>query len=210
MTAPDSALISVDLPAPLSPMTPRISSGIEVEIGVVERGHPAVALDQAARLQRMRLARAPFIDEPTFRIHWSMATATMIRTPTVNSCQSASTPAERQAVAEHADDQRADQRADDRAAAAEQAGAADHHGGDASRGWRSAPACGLTDADAADQHPAGDRADEAGDDVDREQRPVGADAGQPRGVGVVAGRVDVPAQAVRLSTYQNERRPAAA
>ena len=55
----------------------------------------------------------------------------MISTPTANSCHSTSRPDERQTVAEDADDQGPDQRADDRAAAAEQAGAADHHGGDA-------------------------------------------------------------------------------
>ena len=55
----------------------------------------------------------------------------MISTPTENSCHSTSRPREREAVAEHADDQGADQGPDDRAAAAEQAGAADHHGGDA-------------------------------------------------------------------------------
>ena len=47
MTAPESALISVDLPAPLSPMTPRISLGQQVEIGMVERDDAAVALDEA-------------------------------------------------------------------------------------------------------------------------------------------------------------------
>ena len=51
MTAPEIALISVDLPAPLSPMTPRISSGVEIEIGIVERDDAAVALDEAARLE---------------------------------------------------------------------------------------------------------------------------------------------------------------
>ena len=55
----------------------------------------------------------------------------MISMPMAKSCHSTSSAGERQADAEHADDQRADQRAEDRAAAAEQGGAADHHGGDA-------------------------------------------------------------------------------
>ena len=51
MTAPQSALISVDLPAPLSPMTAEDLVRHQVEIGVVEGGDAAVALDQAAGLQ---------------------------------------------------------------------------------------------------------------------------------------------------------------
>ena len=130
MTAPASALISVDLPAPLSPMTAEDLARHQVEIGVVERDDAAVALDQAARLQdRARPWHAALMPTPSGSTG-RCATATMISTPTVNSCQSTSSAGERQAVAEHADDQRADQRADDRAAAAEQAGAADHHGGD--------------------------------------------------------------------------------
>ncbi len=62
---------------------------------------------------------------------------------------------EREAVAEHADDQRADQRADDRAAPAEQAGAADHHGGDGIE-VRGIAGLRADRADAPDQRPAGD------------------------------------------------------
>src|SRR5688500_6278407 len=61
----------------------------EVEIGMVERGDAAVALAQAARDEdRLVLAH-----DDTRRIHWSRVTATMISTPTVNSCQRLSRPA---------------------------------------------------------------------------------------------------------------------
>ena len=56
-----------------------------------------------------------------------------------------------EAVAEHADDQRADQRADDRAAAAEQARAAEHDRRDASRLSVVCPAFGSPTLGARDQ-----------------------------------------------------------
>src|SRR4051794_24358428 len=59
----------------------------QLEVGAAERGHVAVALDQTARFEN-RGGRHAF----TFRIHWSMATATMIRMPTAKSCQRTSTP----------------------------------------------------------------------------------------------------------------------
>ena len=63
-------------------------AGIEVEIGVVERGDAPVALDQPARGEDR--VRRSF---ETLRIHWSSATATMISTPMANSCHSTSSPA---------------------------------------------------------------------------------------------------------------------
>ena len=112
----------------------------EIEIGMVEGDDAAVALDQAARVEDGLPCVA---HAEIFLIHWSMATATMISTPTAKSCHCRSRPDEREAVAEDADDQRAEQRAEDRAAAAEERGAADHHGGDRVEvGGR--PACGLT------------------------------------------------------------------
>ena len=48
-------------------------------------------------------------------------------------------------------------------------------------------------ADAADQRPAGDGGDEAREHIDAEQDAVGVDAGEPRGLRVVAGGVDVAA-----------------
>ena len=67
MTAPVSTLISVDLPAPLSPMTPRISFGLKVEIGMVQRHHATIALDEAARLQDRLVVHPAHAD--TFLIH---------------------------------------------------------------------------------------------------------------------------------------------
>ena len=63
--------------------------------------------------------------------HWSIATATITRMPVTIPARADRCPASVQPVAQHAHDQRADQRAEDRAAPAEQARAADHHGGDA-------------------------------------------------------------------------------
>ena len=54
MTAPQSALISVDLPAPLSPMTPRISLRLSSKVGIVERHDAAVALDRGRALGQRR------------------------------------------------------------------------------------------------------------------------------------------------------------
>src|SRR6202021_1616677 len=61
---------------------------IKVEVGVVERGDAAVTLDEGASHEGRFDAHFD-----TLRIHWSSATATMIRTPIANSCQSTSSPA---------------------------------------------------------------------------------------------------------------------
>src|SRR5271154_111737 len=55
---------------------------------MVERGHAAVALDELSPDENGFDAHFE-----TLRIHWSRATATMIRTPMANSCHSTSTPA---------------------------------------------------------------------------------------------------------------------
>src|SRR3984957_17760232 len=61
---------------------------IKVEVGMVERGDAPVTLDKAASHEGRFDAHFD-----TLRIHWSSATATMIRTPIANSCQSTSSPA---------------------------------------------------------------------------------------------------------------------
>src|SRR5271170_1886831 len=61
---------------------------IEIEVGVIERSHTAVALDELSPDQNGFDAHFE-----TLRIHWSRATATMIRTPMANSCHSTSSPA---------------------------------------------------------------------------------------------------------------------
>ena len=151
ITAPQIALISGRLAGAVVADDRQDLVGVEIEIGVVERGDATVALDELAAGEDGFDAHLE-----TLRIHWSRATATMISTPMANSCQSTSRPASDTRRAEHADDQRPDQRTDDRAAAAEKARAADHHGGDAVEvgvlaGRR------ADRADPADQRPSRDR-----------------------------------------------------
>ena len=66
MTAPQRHLMSVDLPAPLSPMTPSTSPGSSSKSAVVERHHPAVGSHQAARLEhRAGLSGCPGRSRPS-------------------------------------------------------------------------------------------------------------------------------------------------
>src|SRR6266851_3371048 len=114
--APESARISEDLPAPLSPITARISPGSKSKS----------ALSMTSTL--------------TFGCRCSCR---HLPDPLIECNRDDDQPAdgeflpqhvdagEREPVAEHADDQGTDQRADDRAAPAEQAGAADHNRRDA-------------------------------------------------------------------------------
>ena len=97
---------------------------------------------------------------------------------------------EREALGERDDDQRAEQRADHVAAAAEQAGAADHHGRDALQ-VRVDGVVRARGARVADRHPRSDADDQSGEHVDPEQDPIRADPGQPRRLDVVADRVHV-------------------
>src|SRR6185437_12665115 len=61
---------------------------IEFEVGVIERGDATIALDELSR------GEDGFDTHfETLRIHWSSATAMMMRTPMANSCQSTSRPA---------------------------------------------------------------------------------------------------------------------
>src|SRR5215207_1881895 len=73
----------------------------QVEVRPCQRGHVPVALHQAAGLENRRHAGLPIRRFSgggsghyvfTFRIHWSIATAAMIMTPTAKSCQRTSTP----------------------------------------------------------------------------------------------------------------------
>ena len=98
----------------------------QVEVRAAERGHVAVALDQAAGLEDVHRRRHAF----TLRIHWSIATAAMIRKPTAKSCHSTSTPASVSPLRSTPTISAPNKRADHAAAAAEQRGPADHHRGD--------------------------------------------------------------------------------
>src|SRR5262249_44131636 len=73
----------------------------QVEIGVIEGDDASEMLDKSARLQHgptcvARCCGTGRVEggahAATFLIHWSSVTATMINTPTVNSCQSTSSP----------------------------------------------------------------------------------------------------------------------
>ena len=100
---------------------------------------------------------------------------------------------QRQAVAEDADDQGSDQRADDRSPPAEQARAAEHDGRDAVQVLGRLPGVRVADLGAADEEHRGEPGGEAGERVDAEQDAIRVDPGQPRGLAIVADRVDVPA-----------------
>ena len=136
-----------------------------------------------------------------------METATMINTPMASTRSWSSTPARLRPMLNAYDDQRPQHGADDAAAPAEQARAADHHGGDAVQ-------VGVDDrvraggAGPADQHPGRDAVDQTGHRVDAEQHPVDPDADQPGRLEVVAHRVDVPAPR-RLAERRTPSRPPA-
>jgi hypothetical protein len=99
---------------------------------------------------------------------------------------------EDEAVADHPDDQRPDQGPDDRAAAAEQAGAAEHDRGDRVEVVGEARV-GVADVRAGDQQQRRDPVDRAGDHVDHDQLPPDGDAHEARRLRVVAERVDAAA-----------------
>ena len=131
----------------------------------------------------------------TFLIHWSMETATMTSTPMASTRHWSSTPARLRPMLNTSTIKRTEDGADDAAAATEQAGAADHHGGDALQVGVD-DGVGTGRAGPADQHPRGDAVDQPGDRVDAEQHPVDPDTDQPSRFDVVADGVDVPTPAV--------------
>ena len=204
-------------------------AGEQVDVDTVETDHPAEGLDQpagrqhglardrpgaaAARVRRCH-SRLGYVaglrcgrHALTFRIHWSMETATMISTPMASTRNWSSTPARLETDVERVDDQRAQHGADDAAAATEQAGAADHDGGDGLQ-------VGVDDgvragrAGPADQHPGGQAVDQPGHRVDAEQHPVDPDADQPRRLDVVPDRVHVPAPGGLAQRERHHQRPA--
>lgn len=68
----------------------------QIEIGLIQSGGLAIALDQTARAQNGFGAHCD-----TFLIHWPIATATMISQPMAKTCQSTSTLASRNALYEN-------------------------------------------------------------------------------------------------------------
>ena len=95
---------------------------------------------------------------------------------------------------QHADEDGADHRAGDAADAAEQAGAADHHGGDdgeliADAGHR------FRRIEPGREHEAGKAGEEADDHIDQHQNALDRQPGQPRRLEIAADRIDVAAEA---------------
>ena len=103
-------------------------AGVEVEVDAVETDDPTEGLDQAAG--REHRGSPPVPTGPgwrcwsgtstgavgcggsclTFRIHWSIETATMTSTPTARTRHWSSTPASESPLRKDADDERAEQR----------------------------------------------------------------------------------------------------
>ena len=207
------ALISVDLPAPLSPITDEDLAREQVDVDTVEADDPAEGLDQATTRQHrvVRVGEYRRVTETdsallflgqfaafgsaghafTFLIHWSIETATMTSTPVARSRHWSSTPARLSPMLNTSDDQCTEDGADDAASATEQAGAADHHGGDAVQVGVD-DRVGTRRAGPADQHPAGDAVDQPRHRVDAEQHPVDPDTDQAGRLGVVAHGIHVP------------------
>ena len=194
--------MSVDLPAPLSPMIGEHLARVELEAHPVEADDAAERLDEAAgpedracgSLRPRRRARGIRCDGHlrTFRIHWSTETATMMSTPTAKVWQSTSSPASERPLRKTPDDEGAEQGAPHGAATAEEARAADDDGGDRVEVEVDA-GVGRGGVGAADLDPGADREDRAGGEVHAHEHAVDADAGEARRLGVVADGVDVPA-----------------
>ena len=210
-------MISDDLPAPLSPMTARISPARSSKSAAVERGDVAVALDESARLHHdFDTGRGlstgfstALISGSPLRDSWSTATAEDHEDAGDQHLVDRRHAHQREPVAEHADDQRADQRAEHDAAPAEQAGAAEHDRGDGIE-VLGLPGVRVADAGARHRQQRRDAVEHAGQHVDAEQHAFGRDAGQPRRLGVVADRVDVPARRRFRAARTTRSRTAAA
>ena len=129
--APDTALTIVDLPAPLSPITARISPRCRSKSALLRGGHPAVALEglrPVRILSAIRLPRNlsdPLVDHDSGDDENADQQVGPLR---IGSEQA-------KAEAEDTDDERAEQHAEDRAATTEERDAADHHRRD-TRYWR--------------------------------------------------------------------------
>src|SRR3954454_24012388 len=228
MRAPESALIRLDFPAPLSPITARISPGYN------SRSLPSMATTRPYRLVRFLACRTGVIVSVARACRAEVASVVMLCPPRLRwrpavrrSCLDLPDPliegdgdqyqhadgealpddldaAELQAVAEDADDEGADQGADHAAPAAEEAGAAEHDGGDRVEVVLGADVRARR-GEPADEDPPADRVEQTGDGVDGEQHPVGPDAREPGGFDVVAGGVDVLAPRRRAQRVEEVR-----
>ena len=170
----------------------------QVEVGAVDGGHVAVPLDQArgpAAQERSLVPPPGELVQGDRQDHQDAGGDVLVEVVD---------PGLGQAVAQHADDQRADQGAQHAAAAAEQAGPADDHRGDRLQ-VRVLVGVRVGIGDAAQRGPGGERGDETGEDVDAHQHPAALDAGQPRRFRAAAHGVHVPA-ARRSGSARTRRR----
>src|ERR1700761_8097726 len=225
MSAPHRHRIRVDLPALLSPMTARISPGYS------SKSAPRSASTRPSYLTQHSAAspgsapfcvggRAESVTVSPARRKTTARSSSYPPDPLVDGdgrddqqalgqlLGQLLHPGQGQAGLEHLDDQRPEQRAEHHPPAAEQADAADDHGGDAVQ-VEGGGDVGAGVAHPADLDPGGHGVDQPGQQVHADQQLGGADADQPGGFGVVTDRVDVlapggPAQHVPDDQVQRQ------
>ena len=95
-------------------------------------------------------------------------------------------------IAEDAHDHGADEGSDDASPPAEKARAAEHHSGDAVQVLCRLARVRITELRAADEQERGEPCRQTGERVDAEEDAIRVDTRQPRCLGVVADRIDVP------------------
>src|SRR6201999_372184 len=191
-SAPESALISDDLPAPLSPITARISPGSN------SKSTPSSAVTEPYRLTTPRASRTGFnASFMTFSSgtrpcefvggnrenHENAADQDLIDRRHAD---------QREPVPEHAHDQRAQQGPDNRPASAEEARAAEHDGRDAVEVLR-LPGLRIAHAGPRHRQQRRDAIEDARERVDRDQDALRRKPHQAGGFRVVAERVEMPA-----------------
>src|ERR1700737_3536386 len=207
--APESALMSDDLPAPLSPITAMISPGS------TSKSQPSRAVTGPYRLISPRACSTGAAVVGIESVDMMVAprrgavdivpslSAAAMRELVGGDGENHENPGDqdlvdgryadqRQPVAEHADDQRAEQRADNRSASAEETRAAEHHRRDAVE-ILGLPRLGVADAGARHRQQRRDAVDRAGERIHGEQDALRRQAHQPRRFGVVAERVQMAA-----------------
>src|SRR6266511_2582639 len=194
MSAPDSALIRLDLPAPLSPITARISRGYSSRSPLsMAVTRPYLFVRPFAWMTGVTvtvvaavMSAPPLPCPPGPRFARCSRSCLYLPDPLVERHSDQDEQADRealpddldagelQAVAEHADDERTDECADHAAASAEQARATEHDGGDGVEVVLRADV-GAGGREPSDENPAPDRVQQARHGVDGEKHVIGTD-----------------------------------